>query len=60
MLGKDGTTFSSFVWNGVDTSLEPFLTKKNNKTFNVAGKMHLNEWKGRENIEFMIEDISLN
>ena len=60
LLGKDGTTFSSFVWNGVDTSLEPFLTKKNNKTFNVAGKMHLNEWKGRENIEFMIEDISLN
>ena len=60
LLGKDGTTFSSFVWNGVDTSLEPFLTKKSNKTFNVAGKMHLNEWRGRENIEFMIEDISLN
>ena len=60
LLGKDGTTFTSFVWNGVDSLLEPFLTKKNKKTFNIAGKMHLNEWRGKESVEFMIEDISLN
>ena len=25
---------------------------------NIVGKMRLNEWKGKKNIEFMIEDIS--
>ena len=39
---------------------EPFLNKKNKKKINIAGKMRLNEWKGKRNIEFMIEDISLN
>ena len=40
--------------------LEPLLDSKNKKTINIAGKMRLNEWKGKRNVEFMIEDISLN
>jgi len=32
----------------------------NKKKINIAGKMRLNEWKGKRNIEFLIEDISLN
>ena len=40
------------------TSLKIF--KKYKKKFNIAGKMNLNEWKGKKNIEFIIEDISLN
>ena len=59
LIGKDGSKFNAFLWNGKDSLLEPFLVKKNNKTFNVAGKMHLNEWMGKKNIEFMIEDISI-
>ena len=34
--------------------------KKNNKTFNIAGKLSLNEWKGQSNVEFIIDDISVN
>ena len=30
------------------------------KKINIAGKVRLNEWKGKRNIEFLIEDISLN
>jgi len=59
LIGKDGSTFNSFLWNGKDTSLEPYLTEKNKKIFNVAGKMHLNEWKGKKKIEFIIDDISI-
>ena len=36
------------------------LLKKNNKTFNIAGKLSLNEWKGQSNVEFIIDDISVN
>ena len=40
--------------------MDLILNKKNKKKFNIAGKMSLNEWKGKKNIEFIIEDISLN
>ena len=36
------------------------LLKKNNKPFNIAGKLSLNEWKGQSNVEFIIDDISVN
>ena len=32
----------------------------NNKSFNIAGKLSLNEWKGQSNVEFIIDDISVN
>jgi len=60
LCGKDGTTFKAFAWNAKNSPLEPFLNKKNKKGINIAGKMRLNEWKGERNIEFMIEDISVN
>ena len=61
LRGKDGTVFKSFIWNGKNTPLEPFfLDKKKNQLINIAGKMRLNEWKGKRDVEFIIEDISLN
>ena len=60
LSGKDGSTFKAFAWNAKNSPLEPFLNKKNSKRINIAGKMRLNEWKGKKNIQFMVEDISLN
>ena len=37
-----------------------YLLKKNNKKFNIAGKLSLNEWRGQKNVEFIIDDISVN
>ena len=60
LVGSDGTTFKSFAWNAKDGPLEPFLNNKNKKIINIAGKVRLNKWKGKSNIDFVIEDISLN
>ena len=60
LCGKDGSTFKAFAWNAKNSPLEPFLNKKNKKRINIAGKMRLNEWRGKRNIEFMIDDISVN
>ena len=60
LIGKDGSTFNALLWNGKNSLLEPFLIKENKKIFSIAGKMHLNEWKGKKKVEFMIEDISLS
>ena len=59
LRGKDGSVIKSVAFNAKSSPLEPFLNKNNHKKFNIAGKMNLNEWQGRKNIEFIIEDISL-
>ena len=60
LSGKDGSVFKGFVWNGKNSPLEPFLNKNNKKQINIAGKMRLNEWRGKKDVEFVIEDISLD
>ena len=39
--------------------MKRFLLVLIKKKFNIAGKMKLNEWGGKKNIEFIIEDISV-
>ncbi len=58
LCGKDGSTFYAFTWNAKNSQLEPFLDKKNKKRINIGGKMRMNQWNGKKNIEFLIEDIS--
>ena len=60
LLGKDGSAFSSIAWNAVNSPLEKILSKSNKNSFNAAGKMKLNEWRGEKKIEFIIEDIAIN
>ena len=60
MIGKDGTVFKSFTWNAIKTPLEPLLKVNKNKFINIAGKIRLNEWNGKRDIDFMIEDVSEN
>ena len=60
LIGKDGSTIKSIAFNSLEKDISPFLIKKNNKSFNIAGKLSLNEWKGQSNVEFIIDDISVN
>ena len=60
LIGKDGSTIKSIAFNAVDNGLGGYLLKKNKKAFNIAGKLSLNEWKGQSNVEFIIDDISVN
>ena len=59
LCGKDGSVIKSFIWNAMNTPYEKILTSSYKKKFNIAGKMKLNEWGGKKNIEFIIEDISV-
>ena len=60
LIGKDGSTIKSIAFNATENVLGAYLLKKNNKSFNIAGKLSLNEWKGQSNVEFIIDDISVN
>ena len=60
LLGEDGSTIKSIAFNAIETDLAGYLLKENNKPFNIAGKLSLNEWRGQSNVEFIIDDISVN
>ena len=59
LLGSDSTTIKTITFNSVETELGAYLLKKNMKSFNIAGKLSLNEWRGQKNVEFIIDDISV-
>ena len=58
LVGKDGSTIKSIAFNCVENEIGAYLLK-NNKLFNIAGKLS-NEWQGQSNVEFIIDDISVN
>ena len=60
LVGKDGSTVKSIAFNCIENEIGAYLLKKNNKLFNIAGKLSLNEWQGQSNVEFIIDDISVN
>ncbi len=60
LMGNDGSTIKCIAFNAVDNDIGGYLLKKNNKSFNIAGKLSLNEWGGQSNVEFIIDDISVN
>ncbi len=60
LLGSDGSSIKAIAFNALESNIGPYLLKKNKKTFNIAGKLSLNEWKGEKNVEFIIDDISVN
>jgi single-stranded-DNA-specific exonuclease len=60
LIGMDGSSVKTIAFNAVENDLGTYLLKKNNKQFNIAGKLSLNEWKGQSNVEFIIDDISVN
>ena len=60
LISKDGSTIKTILFNSHDTDLGQFLLNNKINSFNIAGKMSLNEWKGEKNVEFIIDDISVN
>jgi single-stranded-DNA-specific exonuclease len=60
LIGKDGSSIKTIAFNALNNNLSAYLLKKNNKSFNIAGKLSLNEWNGQSNVEFIIDDISVN
>ncbi len=59
LLGSDSSIIKTISFNSVETDLGSYLFKKNTKTFNIVGKLSLNEWRGQKNVEFIIDDISV-
>ena len=60
LTAPDGSVVKSVTFNATKTDLETYLLSKKRKKINIFGKLSLNEWKGQKNVEFIIDDISVN
>ncbi len=60
LVGPEGTNLKTIAFNAIDSELGAYLLEKNRRAFNIAGKLSLNEWRGQKNVEFIIDDISVN
>ncbi len=60
LKSKDGSIVKTISFNSLDSDLGQFLLNNKTNTFNIVGKLSLNEWKGEKNVEFIIDDISVN
>ena len=59
LLGGDGSTLKSIAFNATESNIASYLLKKR-QSINIVGKLSLNEWRGEKNVEFIIDDISVN
>ena len=57
---KDGSNIKTITFNAIETDLGQFLLNNRTNIFDIVGKLSLNEWKGEKNVEFIIDDISVN
>ena len=57
---KSNTAVKAIAFNSVGTILESYLIKNNKSTMNIVGTLISNNWNGKSNIEFVINDISVN
>tara|TARA_Y100001970_G_C14216273_1_gene849848 strand:- start:18 stop:1802 length:1785 start_codon:yes stop_codon:yes gene_type:complete len=60
LIGPEGTSLKTIAFNATESELGAYLLKNNKSSFNIAGKLSLNEWRGQKNVEFIIDDISVN
>lgn len=59
LIGKDGSFFKGYAWNAKNTYIENYLNKNKKGEISIAGNIRLNEWRGKKEIQFNIEDISV-
>ena len=58
LIGEDGSNIKSMAFNATENDLGAILKRIINHL--ILGKLSLNEWKGQSNVEFIIDDISVN
>ena len=59
-IGSDDSRVKTIAFNVIDSDVGQYLLNKSKNLYNIAGKMSLNEWRGQRNVEFIIDDISVN
>ena len=57
---KSNEVVKTIKFNSIGTVFESYLVKNNKRSMNIAGTLISNNWNEKSNIEFVINDISVN
>ena len=57
---KSNDVVKAIAFNSIGTVLESYLLKNNKNSINIVGTLTSNNYDGKNNIEFVINDISVN
>ena len=57
---KNNDVVKTIAFNSIGTVFESYLVKNNKSSMNIVGTLKSNNWNGKTNIEFVINDISVN
>lgn len=57
---SSNSNISVISFNSVNTSLGSYLINPNNKKYDIAGRLSLNEWNGKREVQFLLDDLSLS
>ena len=60
LYSKSNDVVKTIAFNSIGTALESYLIKNNKNSMNIVGTLISNNWNGKTNIEFVINDISVN
>ena len=58
LVSKDKTYINAISFNSYGTLIHDYLMQKSKK-LNLVGKLNLNEWGGKKNIQLIIDDIAI-
>ena len=58
LVSKNKTYINAISFNSYGTLIHDYLMQKSKK-INLVGKLNLNEWKGKKNIQLIIDDIAI-
>ena len=59
LISKNRKSINTICFNAKNTRLESYLCEKK-KILNIVGKLSLNNWLGKKQVQFIINDISIN
>ena len=57
---SSNTNINVICFNSVNTSLGSYLINSKNKKYDIAGRLSLNEWNGRREVQFLLDDLAIS
>lgn len=57
---SSNSNISVISFNSVNTSLGSYLINPKNKKYDIVGRLSLNEWNGKKEVQFLLDDLSLS
>ena len=57
---SSNTNINVICFNSVNTPLGSYLINSKNKKYDIAGRLSLNEWNGRREVQFLLDDLAIS